>query len=275
MGTWASGLFSDDLACDIRDEYRDYIANGKSDIDATETLLQNYKSLSDKDEAPIFWLALAATQWSLGRLEQRVLNEALSIIETGTDLKRWEQNPKAYKKRKAILQKLRERLKSPQPARKKVKKQFKDFCDWQIGELISYRLKSDKTVIFQVVSFHEDLGGKSPLVVVLDYIGGMISDISQLNDVKLRPSLKKYKEGEFAGQSFYVGLGVFRHKEKDLPAERLSRLGKIDPLWKADSNKYYNEHLKQWVRVIKFGPSFEYCSWTNLDENLERIFAIS
>lgn len=276
MGTWATGLFSDDLACDIRDEYKDKLADAETDQQATDALIGAWKqSLNDKDEAPVFWLALAATQWSVGRLEQRVLKEALAVIDSGTDLKRWEQNPKAYKKRQAALFKLRQKLLSPQPSRKKVKKQFKDFCDWKIGELISYRLKSGKSIIFQVVSFHKDLGGKSPKMIILDYTGNTIPEPSQLSGIKLWPSVKKYKEGEYEGHSLYLGLGVFCHKENDLPVERLHRLGIIEPLWKAEPDGCYNEYLKQWVKVAKCGPSFAYCSWTNLENELETIFAIS
>jgi hypothetical protein len=73
MGTWGTAIFSDDIACDVRDQYRECIGEGLSGSEATEKLMADYEqSLEDSDEGPPFWLALAATQWKLGRLEDRV-----------------------------------------------------------------------------------------------------------------------------------------------------------------------------------------------------------
>ena len=63
MGAWGTALFSDDTACDVRDSYLDLVGNGPTGPEATKTLLREWSaSLSDPDESPVFWLALAATQ---------------------------------------------------------------------------------------------------------------------------------------------------------------------------------------------------------------------
>ena len=67
MGTWGTGIFSDDFALDIKGEFCDKIADGISPADATAELMLNYKDdISDPDESSVFWFALAATQWKLG-----------------------------------------------------------------------------------------------------------------------------------------------------------------------------------------------------------------
>ena len=84
MGAWGPALFSDDTATDGRDDYRDHVGDGLSGSAATDRLLSEWRStLSDPDEGPVFWLALAATQWKCGRLEPRVLEKALEVISTG------------------------------------------------------------------------------------------------------------------------------------------------------------------------------------------------
>ena len=35
MGAWGPGLWSDDVACDVRDAYREAVEDGRSDEDAT------------------------------------------------------------------------------------------------------------------------------------------------------------------------------------------------------------------------------------------------
>ena len=55
---------------------------------------QNLRILSnDEDEACVFWLALAATQSKLGRLIDLVRDRAIEIIDSGADLRRWENKP--------------------------------------------------------------------------------------------------------------------------------------------------------------------------------------
>ena len=39
MGTWGTGIFSDDNAADLRDDYRDFIGDGLSSREATDRLL--------------------------------------------------------------------------------------------------------------------------------------------------------------------------------------------------------------------------------------------
>lgn len=78
MGAWGTALFSDDTACNVRDDYRDQIGEGLSGPEATDRLLNEWReTLRDPDDGPVFWLALAATQWRCGRLESRVKEEVV------------------------------------------------------------------------------------------------------------------------------------------------------------------------------------------------------
>src|SRR5947209_4537342 len=107
MGAWGPAIFSDDTASDLRADYRDLIGDGVPGSSATDRLLVEWRgSLEDPDEAPVFWLALAATQWACGRLEPRVQEEALRVIADGSDLRRWAGDAKLIKKRQAALSKL-------------------------------------------------------------------------------------------------------------------------------------------------------------------------
>src|SRR3984885_9544113 len=78
MGAWGVAVFSDDLAADVRDEFRDLIGEGLLSTEAVEKLLGEYaSSVDDDNEISVFWIALALTQWKLGHLEERTKNEAL------------------------------------------------------------------------------------------------------------------------------------------------------------------------------------------------------
>ena len=85
MGAWATGIFSEDDALDVRDTYREHIADGYEGAEAKRRLLRGSRT----------WLGrggrhrlMAATQWELGRLEEDVKRRALETIDLYTDLKR-------------------------------------------------------------------------------------------------------------------------------------------------------------------------------------------
>ena len=145
MGAWGPGLFQDDLAQDVRDEYKDRLHRGKSGEEITKELMESYKyALADVDDAPVFWFALADTQWNMGRLENFVKEHALEHIEAGQDIKRWEsEDPKGTKKRKLVLDALKEKLLSPQPLEKKVSQYRLYHCQWKIGDTYAYKIENN------------------------------------------------------------------------------------------------------------------------------------
>ena len=136
MGSWSTAIFSDDTACDVRDDYKDYIGDGYSSSEATNLIITEWQqSLDDPDEETVFWLSLAVTQWNIGRLEKKVKDKAISIITSGADLERWE--GQSRKQRKKVLEKTKDKIESPQPKEKKILKRFRSQCEWKVGELIA------------------------------------------------------------------------------------------------------------------------------------------
>ena len=144
MGAWGANLYQDDVALDVKDEYKDNLRRGKTNEETMQEIIDKYQELlEDEEDRGVFWLALADTQWNLGRLDEQVKKQALEIIELGTDLKRWEVNEKLYNKRKEILEKLKEKLLSPQPEEKRMPKYRTYKCEWENGDVFAYQLKSE------------------------------------------------------------------------------------------------------------------------------------
>ena len=82
MGTWGVGLYANDTAADVRDTWLKNLKLGASGEEATAALLQAW----GKDDDPLFWLALADTQWTWGRLEAHVRDRAQQALATDGDL---------------------------------------------------------------------------------------------------------------------------------------------------------------------------------------------
>lgn len=115
MGTSGTALFSDDTACDVRDDFTQRLSSGVIASAATRSIIQSWAAeINDTDEGPVFWLALAATQWKYGCLTHEVQSKAIEVVDRGLNLQRWEGAAQA--RRRTVLSLLKEKLLSPQPA---------------------------------------------------------------------------------------------------------------------------------------------------------------
>jgi len=212
MGAWGTAIFSDDTASDVRSEFKDHIGDGLTPEQATDAMLKEYESsLSDPDDGPPFWLGLAATQWNLGRLLPSVRDRALQIIDSGEDLRRFEEDPKLVVKRREVLEKLREQLLSPPPAPKKVPRRIRETCDWPIGSIVTYRRLDGRLVWLRVTEYHIDRGGKAPVVEWLDWSGEDLPRWWQFK--KLLGKVNSIGSRVFA---------VFGANRKEFPADRVT-----------------------------------------------------
>ncbi len=150
MGAWGPTIFSDDMALDIRREYSILLSAGNDNATVEKMLMDYYSDIfncNDPDE-DVFWFVLALCEWKKGRLSPFVKEKALSALESGRDLERWNTkgNEKDYKKRQKVLGELRDVILSPMPAAKKIKKTTVHHCPWKEGSLLAYRIVTAESV---------------------------------------------------------------------------------------------------------------------------------
>lgn len=171
MGAWGVAVFSDDLAAEIRVEFRELIGDGLTPSEATARLQAEYaSSLDDPDEMPVFWLSLALTQWKLGRVEESVRRQAVRIIDDGIDLARWG-DAKSRARRAAVLAKTRAELMSAPPPARRVPRTVREANAWQVGETIGFQLLSGRWTLLRVIGHHTDRGGRFAICELLDWVG--------------------------------------------------------------------------------------------------------
>ena len=80
MGMWNAKLYGNDTTSDVRAVYIDYLKKGISNDDAYKKTYEEFRELLGTDEEGLFWLALADTQSSLGRLMHDVKEKALTTV---------------------------------------------------------------------------------------------------------------------------------------------------------------------------------------------------
>lgn len=213
MGAWGAKLYEDDTALDVKDRFDD-LRKGKTVAEITEELINEYSCLMDDIYcAPVFWFALADTQWNLGRLLPEVKEQALSWLDKGGDLSVWqEENPALAVTREKVLRELRQKLISPQPPQKKISQYRLYKCEWKIGDVFAYPLESDyakeKSLFRRYVLFHK--------------IGEMSSwpgHIIPIVRVKITKDEKLPVNVEGFDKLEYIQTGLTRYEDRFLPID--------------------------------------------------------
>lgn len=113
MGVWGPDIFDDDLTSDLRKTFEDELELGSSVAHATLVVFREYsEALDDADEKPKVWLALASLQLERGVIQKHVRDEALAVIESGENQRRWDEESTSEEaaERKQVLEELRARL---------------------------------------------------------------------------------------------------------------------------------------------------------------------
>jgi hypothetical protein len=137
VGAAGAGIFDDDTACDVRDEYHELLQDQVDDREATRRTVDRFLRELDADERHLLWFALAAAQSQWGRLDPEVRNRALALIDAEAGLEAWhEAGALAVASRRAVLQRLRNQLTGPQPPRKTCRRRWRHRTNLLTGDLL-------------------------------------------------------------------------------------------------------------------------------------------
>lgn len=146
MGTWNTSIKGNDASSDIYSDFFDLYNDGKSPDEISKKIFADYQEVLDNpQDCNNFWFALALAQWETKSLDGKVYNKVKEIIESGKDLKVWEElgaNKKDIQKRKDVLDKFlvtiqteKEKAKTP----KKIKPKDPIF---KTGDCLTFKLKN-------------------------------------------------------------------------------------------------------------------------------------
>lgn len=273
MGAWGTGLYQDDDTCDIKEEYLTYLRIGMSNEEAQEELIEcNEELIEDEEIGPLFWLALADTQWEYGRLTNEVKEEALEVINSGKDLERWEEDKKLYEKRKKVLEDLKERLNTKQPEEKKIRKMIFTRPNWNVGDILLYQIQEEdlkdhkwygKYVLLKVMGTEKLTIGylekdkyyhEKELISIYNWIGNAEIDLKKINQLKiilLNDFIDPY------GEDIKELVGEYHLNKRELKRMNIKVI-------KNDINNLYSSEL------IKKFPNYAIYNTNNFDYNVIR-----
>lgn len=239
MGAWGSAIMSSDLAADMRVDFKDYVADGKTPAEARLLLAAEYQIdlKQPTEDTRDFWLVLSQIEWSLGRLEDVVRNEALQIIESGANITDWQNlgaSAADIKKRAAALEKLKDTLLSPQPEPKKLKKRPENNTPYSKDDVFFFQHQNGKYYLFLVYDTYSDKGGTYACVRQLDavFTDRKSMEKAKLKKLSIRAHIRSMMILKWSGRTYsklvkngrtgYVGKGKVKRAYTIRPAHGIA-----------------------------------------------------
>ena len=159
MGTWGTGLYSNDLACDIRNDYREMIALKYTHDAAVQRVLREHE-LSENDAGDAAgWFALTDYAWRYGYLDNKLKSLAQNLFDSEIEKELWADNPKEWAKRKTQISKLIQKIQTPpeKPSKPSISMPYQ--ADWHEGDLLAFQLQDGSYcgnyIVILIVSRHD------------------------------------------------------------------------------------------------------------------------
>lgn len=243
-----------------------------------EKMKEKFKEMiEDEDEAPNFWCILADLEWRYGVLTEEIKNKALEAIESGGDVGFWKEAfcEKDAKKRKKVLEKLEEKLKTPQPTKRRIPKKRPYVCKWNIGDVFAYKLTQKdsenteyygKYVTFQVVGKYKNIDENiMPYVHVYRKIFDKVPNINEIKALSCLIITEIYK---YEKNIDLYELGFYSlERSKSFKKENLHYIGT------KEVNKEISHDLKEFGKEESYYGEEIY--WHFFDYNIIKLFKIN
>lgn len=237
MGDWSNGLYDNDFALDIKDDYEEGLAKGIDDVTLTQNLIDQYSNDDDIYYQMMFWVILADVQWKYGKLSDRVKNEALHYLDDEELLDNCLIEVESLKDiRKKVLLDVRERLVSGTFGKKKVKQPRLYRCEWNIGDVFEYQLHTDDSgkyrgyyiyfIMYKLQEWHP--GHICPLVFVFSDIYSEKQSISVLSDIDICPQYYKPPRIYKKDLRLQYRLLILSTSSRAIPKKYIRKIGNMN-----------------------------------------------
>jgi len=269
MGAWGSSLYANDTTSDVRDTYMEFLKDQMSNHEAYSKTLKLFRDyVNDPDEAPLFWYALADTQWQVGRLTPEVKENALEWIKKGGGLRLWEESKTGSSGWQKTLDKLHERLKTEQRKEKKISKRIEQNL-WNIGDVYAYQFHTEESAKYEAFGKYMLLqkidayphSSDTDLVMcvhVFDKLFDKIPDVDDLTRSRLLPfGFPNYS------QDLRMNSRLVLLKKRDYPEAYLTFLGNMNipantvRKYVYNSDGYWNS-IESWSMYFQCWQNVEY-----------------
>ncbi|SDF08085.1 hypothetical protein SAMN05660485_02469 [Blastococcus fimeti] len=177
---------------------------------------------------PVLWLALAAAQSRLGRLEPEVRDRALVVIDSGEDLVSWQRlGPEAAAGRTSILAVLRAQLTGPQGPHRAVRRPYRYVTDLEPGDVLVWRASTGVVVPLRVVQVRDERAMAEPVLEQLAWDGSGVPPEEVLAALPRAPTPGHARGAHWAGPLYRPFK--LRRRDPDWPDLGFTVCGSVAP----------------------------------------------
>lgn len=188
MGTWGTGISSNDTYADIYNDFFELYNNGFLVSEITEKLIQeNQEMINESEDSNNFWFALALAQWECKELNVEVFEKVNQIINSGSDLILWrnlDATNADIKSRGIVLEKFLLKLENEKanPKKRKINKLYDSI--FKKSDCLTYIMQNG------------NYGGAFVLTdEIQSSVGGNFIAITNI-DQKQKPTIEEFKKAE-------------------------------------------------------------------------------
>lgn len=256
MGTWETGLYDNDISLDVRDDYIAKLKSGKTDDEALEEILSEYEEeAEDIDCKYDFYIALADTMWKKGRLTEKIKVKALEMIDEDKVSERW-QSERIRKERVKKLDKIKEKINSPMPERKKISIHKPYVLGWEQGDVYTFTITEiikgfEKYVGWHALFYVDEIYLKDWQVRGINdelaylYFFLMEKNPENANDIKGAKIVCFYRKGSEFRYKTYICERSKKSRPKDF--RYLGKFNEFQP----PENETKGERIMFWDRIAQ------------------------
>ena len=144
MGTWGTGISSNDVYEDINYEFFELYNQGMDVSAITEKLIKENKELIDSHEDQNnFWITIAKSQWECKALDPKIYSRIKDIVESEKDIELWREldaSKSDLTKRRKVLESFLSKISTEKKtARKRKVKKLRDAI-FEKGDCLVFKL---------------------------------------------------------------------------------------------------------------------------------------
>ena len=225
MGTWGTGISSNDTYADLFAIFFEQYDDGREPADISkEMIAANRVTIEDPDDCNNFWFALAKCQWDCKQLDLELLSRVRDIIHSSTDLDVWRRLDASERdifKRKIVLEKFLAKLESERPNAKPRKKKVIRQPIFEAGICLTFTLANG------------NYGGLVVLAAVpYDRFGFNLLALTRINKEE-KPTIADFRNANilvmnYAGWKNEPSIGWNIHNQYKVDADLFQIVGKIE-----------------------------------------------
>ncbi|KFF05622.1 hypothetical protein [Flavobacterium reichenbachii] len=272
MGTWGTGIKSNDTSSDIYDDFFKLYNEGKSVKEISDQLVtENKELIENKSDSNNFWFALALCQWECKQLENPLLEKIKKIIESKSDLLIWkelEATDVDIKQREIDLNKFLTKLQTEKKTAKKI----------VITKYYNSIFKKGDCFIFKMID-----GNYGGALVLTDEqnteIGANFIALTDISKIE-KPTINDFKEAEvYIKREKDVNHLLAKFGKIKIEVNDISQIGMVTAVdFKREKIEFETIGNLKLYREYKIGNSFRGIPWNQLlqivpnKENDEKLY---